>query len=87
MSITTISSRDFNQDVGKAKRATAKGPVVITDRGEPAHVLLSISQYQKLTGGKANIAELLGDVKAASIPFEAPRAPQSTLRVPDLPSQ
>jgi len=87
MSVTTISSRDFNQDVGKAKRATAKGPVVITDRGEPAHVLLSISQYQKLTGGKANIAELLGDAEAAAIPFEAPRAAQSTLRVPEFPGQ
>lgn len=87
MGITTISSRDFNQDVGKAKRATAKGPVVITDRGEPAHVLLSISQYQKLTGGTANIAKLLGDAKAAAIPFEPPRASQSTLRVPDLPVQ
>lgn len=87
MSVTTISSRDFNQDVGKAKRATAKGPVVITDRGEPAHVLLSISQYQKLTGGKANIAELLGDEKAAAIPFEAPRLARLALRVPELPGQ
>jgi hypothetical protein len=29
MSITTISRREFNQDVGKAKRATLKGPVGI----------------------------------------------------------
>lgn len=86
MSVTTISSRDFNQDVGKAKRATAKGPVVITDRGEPAHVLLSISQYQRLTGGEASIAELLGDEEAAAIPFEPPRLTHSTLRVPELPS-
>ena len=40
MTITTISSRDFNQDVSQAKRAAEAGPVVITDRGRPAFVLL-----------------------------------------------
>ena len=40
VTITTISSRDFNQDVSKAKRAAEAGPVVITDRGRPAFVLL-----------------------------------------------
>lgn len=52
MTITTLSARDFNQDVGRAKRATAKGPVIITDRGKPAHVLMTIDEYRKLRGGK-----------------------------------
>ena len=69
MSVTTISSRDFNQDVGKAKRAASNGPVIITDRGKPAHVLLSIAEYQKLTGGNASIVELLVDKQAAAIEF------------------
>ena len=34
----SISSREFNQDVSKAKRAAEQGPVFITDRGTPAHV-------------------------------------------------
>ncbi len=42
----TISSREFNQDVGRAKRAARSGPVVITDRGRPAHVLLSFEEYR-----------------------------------------
>ena len=46
---TTFSSREFNQDTGRAKKAAADGPVFITDRGRPAHVLLSIEDYQKLT--------------------------------------
>ena len=50
MTITTISSREFNQDTSGAKKAASKGPVFITDRGKPAHVLLSIEDYQKLTG-------------------------------------
>ncbi len=46
---TTFSSREFNQDTGRAKRAAEDGPVFITDRGRPAHVLLSIDEYRKLT--------------------------------------
>jgi len=84
MAITKITSRDFNQDVGKAKRAAAKGPVIITDRGEPAHVLLSIDEYQDLTGGTASIVDLLADKRAAKIDFEAPRASDSSLKVPDI---
>ncbi|MCF9010316.1 type II toxin-antitoxin system Phd/YefM family antitoxin, partial [Pseudomonas carnis] len=38
MTITTISSREFNQDTSGAKKAARKGPVFITDRGKPAHV-------------------------------------------------
>lgn len=41
MSITTVSCRELNQDVGKAKRAAENNPVVITDRGKSAFVLLS----------------------------------------------
>ncbi|HVY13666.1 MAG TPA: type II toxin-antitoxin system Phd/YefM family antitoxin [Rhodopila sp.] len=48
MTITTLTSREFNQDTAKAKRAAADGPVYITDRGKPAHVLLSFDTYQRL---------------------------------------
>jgi prevent-host-death family protein len=49
MPITTLSSREFNQDTSRAKKAAAEGPVFITDRGKPAHVLLSIEEYQRIT--------------------------------------
>ena len=58
IAITTISSREFNQDTSGAKKATRQGPVFITDRGKPAHVLLSIEDYQKLTGTHADICLL-----------------------------
>ena len=51
MAITTLSSREFNQDTSRAKKAASEGPVFITDRGKPAHVLLSIEDYQRITGG------------------------------------
>ncbi|HMS74781.1 type II toxin-antitoxin system Phd/YefM family antitoxin [Gordonia sp. (in: high G+C Gram-positive bacteria)] len=46
--MTTVSAREFNQDVSGAKRAADEGPVVITDRGEPAYVLLSIADYEQM---------------------------------------
>lgn len=35
------------------------GPVFITDRGKPAHVLLSFAEYQRLTQQRRNIADAL----------------------------
>ena len=60
MTITTLSSRQFNQDTSRAKKAAAEGPVFITDRGKPAHVLLSIEEYQRLTGAQSSIIDMLG---------------------------
>ncbi len=59
MRITTLSSREFNQDTSRAKKGGEEGPVFITDRGRPAHVLLTIEHYQKLSGAHASIVELL----------------------------
>ena len=57
--ITTLSSREFNQHASEAKKAADKGPVFITDRGRPAHVLLCIEDYRQLVGSHARIADLL----------------------------
>ena len=72
--MTMLTSREFNQDTAGAKKAAAAGPVFITDRGRPAHVLLSIERYQALTGTAASIVDLLAMPEAANIDFEAPRA-------------
>lgn len=74
MSITTISSREFNQDTSGAKKAARQGPVIITDRGKPAHVLLSMEEYQKLTGISSSIVEMLVMPQAPEIDFETERA-------------
>lgn len=73
MSVTTISSRDFNQDAGGAKKAAEKGPVIITDRGKPSHVLLSYEAYLKMSGGELNLAAALGDADSEYIEFEPPK--------------
>ncbi|MGI4942374.1 MAG: type II toxin-antitoxin system Phd/YefM family antitoxin [Janthinobacterium lividum] len=73
MPITTLSSREFNQDTSRAKKATADGPVFITDRGRPAHVLLTIEEYNRLVGGQASLGELLAYPGAGDIDFDPPR--------------
>ncbi|MGB4059354.1 MAG: type II toxin-antitoxin system prevent-host-death family antitoxin [Burkholderiaceae bacterium] len=59
MTATTFTSREFNQASSEAKRAANNGPVFITDRGQPAHVLISIELYRRLTCGDRSIADLL----------------------------
>jgi len=73
MSITTISSREFNQDTARAKKAAAGGPVFNTDRGRPVHVLLTMEGYLKLTASGTGIVELLSMPEAGEIDFEVPR--------------
>lgn len=84
MRITTVSSRTFNHSVSQAKRDALKGPVFITDRGHPAHVLLSIEQYQKITEKKKNIIELLAMPGISDINFEPPRLNNGFYRPEDL---
>jgi len=74
VSITTISSREFNQDTARAKKAASQGPVFITDRGRPAHVLLTFERYQELSGPATSIVSLLSMPDAADIDFEPARA-------------
>lgn len=73
MSITTLSSRELNQDVTRAMKATKNGPVFITDRGKPSHVLLSIEDYQQLTKQHRSIADALAMPSIDNIKFDPQR--------------
>ena len=57
--MTTISSREFNQDINLAKRASQSSPVVITNRGKPSHVLLSYEKYLELTNSTPKLIDAL----------------------------
>ena len=74
MTVTTLSSREFNQDTSRAKKAAAEGPVFITDRGKPAHVLLSIEEYRRITGQHRNIVEALSMPGLSDIEVTFPRS-------------
>ena len=73
MAITTCSSREFDQNTSRAKKAPREGPAFITDRGRPTYVLLSIREYPKITGKRVNILDMLAMPKAGGIEFEPPR--------------
>lgn len=73
MAITTLSSRELNQDIGRAKKAARNGPVFITDRGKPAHVLLSFEEYRRLTRQPGSIADALALPGVEDVDFEPPR--------------
>ena len=73
MAITKLSSREFNQDTSRAKRAAKQGPVVILDRGRSSHMLLTVEEYQRITGGPKSITDRLAMPEAADIEFSPPR--------------
>lgn len=75
MEMTTITSREFNQDASGAKRKATKGPVFITDRGKPAHVLLSIEDYRRMQGKPMSIAESIAQSgPGGDFDFDPPRS-------------
>ncbi|RAN48602.1 prevent-host-death protein [Herbaspirillum rubrisubalbicans] len=73
MTITTLTSQDFSQDVLKALGATVDGPVFIEECGVATYVLLSFESYQELLSQRSNIAVSLGAPDTADIEFNAPR--------------
>ena len=84
MTVTTMSSRDFNQDTSGAKKAALRGPVFITDRGRPAHVLLSIEDYQKLTSRGMTLLEAVAQTGVPDFDFDPPRLAGKPYRAADL---
>ena len=68
-----VSSKDFNRDPGRAKKATEDGTVFITNRNQPTHVMLRIDEYRKLTMSKGSIVDKLALPAAADIEFDPPR--------------
>ena len=74
MSKLTYTSREFNQRVSEAKKMAEGDTVVyITDRGAPAHVLMSIEKYNHLMSNGRSILDMLAMPEAADIEFEITR--------------
>ena len=80
---TTLSSRHFNQDVSRAKRAADTGPVIITDRGRPAYVLLRHEDRRRAGGAGVSILDLLADPAAEAFEFDPPRLAGELFRPAD----
>lgn len=73
--MSAMTAREFNRDVSAAKRAALEEPLVITDRGNPAFVLVSIDEYRKLRGGGESLADALAmtDEEYSDVEYEPVR--------------
>src|SRR5690606_30597025 len=81
---TTFSSREFNQDTDRAKKAASHGTVFINDRGHLSYGLLTVEEYQRLTKGQASSGELLAMPIADAVKFYPPRMADEILKPSDF---
>jgi len=72
-----MTSREFNQDSSAAKRAARRGPVYVTDRGRPAHVLLTYEEYEQLIGTRRVLDVLAEPQGVEDVEFEVPVSAES----------
>ncbi|AIC31670.1 MULTISPECIES: type II toxin-antitoxin system Phd/YefM family antitoxin [Rhizobium] len=73
MNVTSLSSRELNHDVSRAKKAAQNGPVIITDRGKPSHVLMTYDEFERLTGKRRSLVDALFMPGLSDIDFDPPR--------------
>lgn len=73
MTVTTLSSHEFDEDRSRAMRAAQNGPFFVTDHRRPTHVALTMQEHQHLTGGQMTLIEALAHPDAADFDFDPPR--------------
>ena len=74
----------FDQDPDAARLAAEGGPVMITDQGQPAYVLLSYADYQKLAGVSRSLLDAVAQNEDDDFDFEPPRMCDTICRAVDL---
>jgi prevent-host-death family protein len=70
---TTVTSRVFNQNRSLVKKAADKGPVIITDRGEPSYVLLRFEEFRRIAEPARPLGRKLAMPGGEDIEFDPPR--------------
>ncbi|WP_426233524.1 type II toxin-antitoxin system Phd/YefM family antitoxin [Pararhizobium sp. DWP3-4] len=81
--MSTLTSRELNHDVSGAKKAAQHGPVIITDRGKPSHVLMTYDDFNRLSGKRRNLVEILSMPGLSEIDF-SPEPAEIVSRPVDL---
>lgn len=79
--MTHFTSREFNHSLSKAKRDALTGPVFVTDRGKPSHVLLSYDEYERITSDSVNIVQALSMAGLSDIEFTPEKSAIETKKV------
>jgi prevent-host-death family protein len=80
----TLTSREFNQDIAHAKRVAKDGPVIITDRGRPAYVLMRHETFRRLCRSGPGIRALLSHPASEEVAFDPPRLGEEKLKTSGL---
>jgi prevent-host-death family protein len=86
MRTSTMTSREFNQHVSRAKRAAKDGPVIITERGKPSYVLMRHEEFeakQRERAAPKNLLEALDCPGIEDIEVEFPKM-DFEMKVPDF---
>jgi prevent-host-death family protein len=86
MRTSTMTSREFNQHVSRAKRAAKDGPVIITERGKPSYVLMRHEEFeakQRQRPAPRNLLEALDCPGIEDIDVEFPKM-DFEMKIPDF---
>ena len=68
----SMTSREASQDFRRAKREAKSGPVIITERGRPANVLMSYDDYERLTEKPKSLFDRVAIPGQEEVDFEPP---------------
>ena len=58
--------------MGAAKKAALNGPVIITDRGKPTHVLLSVDAYSGPLSEPVSLRQAFAGIRTTDREFDVP---------------
>lgn len=81
--MSTLTTRELNHDVSSAKKAAQDGPVIITNRGKPSHVLMTYDDFKRLSGKRRSLIEALSMPGLSEIDF-SPERTEIVSRAVDL---
>lgn len=80
-----MTSREFNQNTSLAQKYAQTAPVIITNRGKPAYVLVKYEDFQQTQARpQKTIAEALADTSPDCADIELPLQPRSKAQRPPV---
>lgn len=80
-----MTSREFNQNTSLAQRYAQTAPVIITNRGKPAYVLVKYEEFQTAKPTKSALQTLLDLSHPADVgDIDLPLKPRSKAQRPPV---
>jgi len=73
MSATKLTVTEVNQNFSRARNALRDGPVIITERGEPAFVLMTYDAFRQRQEGAPTLLERIDLPGTEDVDFDPPR--------------